>query len=223
MKEGRDNTLLLTVIGIATLLVAVAGATFAYFTAQTRYTDENASTLTIYSSNGVVNKLEGGSALTVENIYPINDRVWATKVLTYTTTAGTTGADQMYTLKLHYTNTFANDSIAYKLTAVESTDVQVCSTGFKYGDPACTPDTNSNAISGTESFVTGSVAGLSGTFANASTEQTISFPGGIVPITTAAKHVYMLEITYPNGSGNQNADQGKNITIRMSVDAVYAS
>ena len=35
MKDNsKTNTLLLTVIGVATLLVAVIGATFAYFTAQ---------------------------------------------------------------------------------------------------------------------------------------------------------------------------------------------
>ena len=32
--ENRKNTILLTVIAVATLLVAVVGATFAYFTAQ---------------------------------------------------------------------------------------------------------------------------------------------------------------------------------------------
>lgn len=33
-NSGRKNTILLTVIGVATLLVALVGATFAYFTAQ---------------------------------------------------------------------------------------------------------------------------------------------------------------------------------------------
>ena len=32
--ENKKNTILLTVIAVATLLVAVVGATFAYFTAQ---------------------------------------------------------------------------------------------------------------------------------------------------------------------------------------------
>ncbi len=51
MKEGKNNTVLLTVIGIATLLVAVVGATFAYFSAQLSGT-ENQSTMTIQASNG---------------------------------------------------------------------------------------------------------------------------------------------------------------------------
>ncbi len=38
--ENRKNTILLTVIAVATLLVAVVGATFAYFTAQGGATDD---------------------------------------------------------------------------------------------------------------------------------------------------------------------------------------
>ena len=59
MKEGRNNTILLTVIGIATLLVAVAGATFAYFSAQSKYEDQN-STLTITAGSGGSMKFESG-------------------------------------------------------------------------------------------------------------------------------------------------------------------
>lgn len=214
MREGKDNTLLLTVIGIATLLVAVAGATFAYFTAQTRYTDESGSTLTIYSSNGTVNKLEGGATLKVDNIYPVDGRIWATKVINYTTTAGTTGADQGYTVTLNYLNTFADDSIAYNFAAVTNDDTAVCKNGFEYGED-CVGDTiKSKALTGTESFVTGGT----GTFKNATgTEKTITFSGGNIPITVAAQHVYKLEISYPNGDGNQNADQGKSISVRVTV------
>ena len=69
MNEQRNNGrgIFYGVIGVATLVVAIVGATFAYFTAQTRYTDESGSTLTIYSSNGTVNKLEGGATLKFDN------------------------------------------------------------------------------------------------------------------------------------------------------------
>lgn len=59
MKDNsKTNTLLLTVIGVATLLVAVIGATFAYFTAQvsgsetTSTVKMNAGTLSINYVNG---------------------------------------------------------------------------------------------------------------------------------------------------------------------------
>ena len=52
--ENRKNTILLTVIAVATLLVAVVGATFAYFTAQggrTATTNVNVKTSTSSSSS----------------------------------------------------------------------------------------------------------------------------------------------------------------------------
>ena len=61
--ENRKNTILLTVIAVATLLVAVVGATFAYFTAQgggTAQTNINVTTST--SSNS---SFELGSSLTI--------------------------------------------------------------------------------------------------------------------------------------------------------------
>jgi len=44
MKENKGTTVLLTVIGVATLLVAVVGATFAYFTAGVISTEESVDT-----------------------------------------------------------------------------------------------------------------------------------------------------------------------------------
>jgi len=67
MKDNsKTNTLLLTVIGVATLLVAVIGATFAYFTAQisggetTPTVKMNAGTLKINFANGTEVELVDG-------------------------------------------------------------------------------------------------------------------------------------------------------------------
>ena len=56
--DNRKNTILLTVIAVATLLVAVVGATFAYFTAQGGAGDQadvNVQTETTSSTAMVVN------------------------------------------------------------------------------------------------------------------------------------------------------------------------
>ena len=61
--ENRKNTILLTVIAVATLLVAVVGATFAYFTAQgggTATTNVNVTTSTSANSS-----FQLGAAITV--------------------------------------------------------------------------------------------------------------------------------------------------------------
>lgn len=67
----KKNTILLTVIAIATLLVAVVGATFAYFTAQvgvqdnTREGSVNAKAYTMASA-----EMDRGADITNEGIYP---------------------------------------------------------------------------------------------------------------------------------------------------------
>ena len=54
----KKNTLLLTVIAIATLLVAVVGATFAYFTAQTTGSKDAPVNVTTETTNSVLVQME---------------------------------------------------------------------------------------------------------------------------------------------------------------------
>jgi hypothetical protein len=54
--ENKSSNLLLTVIGVATLLVAIAGASFAFFTATASTTDQNVATgkLVVSATTGSV-------------------------------------------------------------------------------------------------------------------------------------------------------------------------
>ena len=115
MKEGKNNTVLLTVIGIATLLVAVVGATFAYFSAQLSGT-ENQSTMTIQASNGGSSTLDGGEAIHVENIYP-REEAWVNKkiAVTYHNTTAPTGTTYNYKIGLHYTNDYQEINHSYDI------------------------------------------------------------------------------------------------------------
>jgi len=81
MEERRNgNTVLLTVIGVATMLVALVGATFAYFTATVNTTSQQTVSVTTksvtaleYKSNGAISLLNAvpgrsaNSTFTVEN------------------------------------------------------------------------------------------------------------------------------------------------------------
>lgn len=51
MKDNKGTTVLLTVIGIATLLVAVVGATFAYFTASVTDDNKGKTDVTVSAAN----------------------------------------------------------------------------------------------------------------------------------------------------------------------------
>jgi hypothetical protein len=59
--ENKSNTLLLTVIAVATLLVAVIGATFAYFTAQISGNTDSETPVVVRSATLEINFADGSS------------------------------------------------------------------------------------------------------------------------------------------------------------------
>ena len=70
MKDNsKTNTLLLTVIGVATLLVAVIGATFAYFTAEVGG-GESATTVKMNAGVLKINFTNGNTVQTTEGFEP---------------------------------------------------------------------------------------------------------------------------------------------------------
>ena len=94
MNEGRGNgnTVLLTVIGVATLLVALVGATFAYFTATV--SNDQAQSVTVTTATPV--GLEYlGQQLTLDNAIPGNtdDATFTVKNPSSSTTAQTYDLD----------------------------------------------------------------------------------------------------------------------------------
>ncbi len=105
--ENRKNTILLTVIAVATLLVAVVGATFAYFTAQGGTTAQTPVTVqTASTSNG---SFQTSGAITInatqENFGQSmgNQTGQATGTVTYTASS-TAASDFCYTVTLDITS-----------------------------------------------------------------------------------------------------------------------
>ena len=73
IKEGKGNKVLLTIIAVATLLVSVVGATFAYFTAVlTTGSDEQ-----MVIKTAVIGTIfEGGNKIVIPNVSPqIEDKL----------------------------------------------------------------------------------------------------------------------------------------------------
>ena len=102
---GKNNTILLTVIAIATLLVVVTGATFAYFAAVVRGNDAASSISITAASQGTTITASGGEEVRLQKIYPRGTTAgseWVTKTLTLTSTAneGNTGTS-VYTFKIN--------------------------------------------------------------------------------------------------------------------------
>ena len=123
----KKNMVLLTVIAVATLLVAVVGATFAYFTAsiQNNYNQDgssgtgNISSGTIEGGSTVVAQVTGqAGSFTATDVYPGHKEVAALQVTVTDPASGGTGIDITYDL----TNlTFSDNTI--RLTVYRNTSL----------------------------------------------------------------------------------------------------
>ena len=124
IKEGKGNKVLLTIIAVATLLVSVVGATFAYFTAVlTTGSDEQ-----MVIKTAVIGTIfEGGNEIVIPNVSPqIEDKplepagqeLGHTKVFTITATGSAPeGTENHYKLGMEVVkNTFAAGDLKYSLT-----------------------------------------------------------------------------------------------------------
>lgn len=98
----KGNTILLTVIAIATLLVAIVGATFAYFTASVTGNTDASSVVIKTTSIGNVT-YENGTELKLDNAYP---GAYSNKI-TFTVSVTDNDAAMPYELKwVNITNDF---------------------------------------------------------------------------------------------------------------------
>ena len=126
IKEGKGNKVLLTIIAVATLLVSVVGATFAYFTAVlTTGSDEQMVIKTAVI--GTEFSSGDGHAIVIANISPTDGDIpleptgqslGHTKVFTITVTgAAPAGTKTFYKLGMEVAdNDFAEDDLKYSLT-----------------------------------------------------------------------------------------------------------
>ena len=123
MNENKSNTLLLTVIGVATLLVAVIGASFAYFTAQISGGETN-TTLTVQAGTLTIS-YEGGSSLNPNgtNALDILPVTTGEPIITkkFTVTGSNTTTTKMpYTVQMNFTtNEFTVPGLLYSLEHTE--------------------------------------------------------------------------------------------------------
>ena len=211
---GKNNTILLTVIAIATLLVVVTGATFAYFAAVVRG-NENASSISITAAkNGTTITASGGEEVKLQNIYPKGTTAgseWATKTLTLTSTAneGNTGTS-VYTFKINVDesdNFRLHDSQGNAITDDETNDIKNIKFTFTNVPVAGTTIENAQgtptAVSVYDASVNGTVIGT-GVVSNAN-ENTVK---------------YELKVFYDNASYNQNdgRDTERVFTFHVTYD-----
>jgi len=192
-KKNLGNMILLTVIGIATLLIAVVGATFAYFTAILTG-NETTPPLTI-TSGTIGTQFDGGAVINLENIYP-RDEVWETK--TFSIMGNTDAAVQLgYSISLVINeNTFGQDA-AWAGPQEGQTNRDGVLMFTLEVDPASSANGQTLTPVTTQTGIprVGPVALGTGHFAG--------------PITGTATHTYHLRFFFPDRGFNQNAEQQK--------------
>lgn len=131
MKENRGTTVLLTVIGVATLLVAVVGATFAYFTAGVSGNDSNVKDIVVNSATvGQITFAHGNvidlcdetdeslSCTEGSIVYP---GAQEDKTFTVTADAKSTTPVEYEVYMVISKNTFATEYLKYKVSATSVT------------------------------------------------------------------------------------------------------
>lgn len=128
MSEGKNNTVMLTIIGIATLLIAVVGATFAYFSAQVSGLDKQQED--VIKSATVGTTFIGGAEVTAANIYP-KEEAWGTKVFSITSNSST-GVTTSYNISLVIDANDSPDGVTPNKT-FESGALSYTLTGKEYG------------------------------------------------------------------------------------------
>jgi predicted ribosomally synthesized peptide with SipW-like signal peptide len=213
MKDGKKNTVLLTIIGIATLLVAVVGATFAYFSAVANG-NNTASTIKVTSGKGGTSGYSGGEAITLTNIYP-RAEAWVNKKITVTYNSTTGSGTYTYHFNIEYTNNFAAGQLTYTFTGgycsvLSATSSAACTTaGGTWTANSTTVGTPVTDVTTQQSFSNGS--GKITTLSNG----TFTYP-----TAGEVSHSYVLSIFFPDTKVDQNTEQGKTFTAYVTYGQV---
>ena len=205
MSEGKNNTVMLTIIGIATLLIAVVGATFAYFSATLTGTN-NEKEYTVRSAT-VGTEFNGGVDITATGIYP-KEEAWGTKTFSIKTTS-TKGLSTKYRISLviddndttadttisdgaGHVKRFQANALSYTLTAIEA------NAATKGTMPTAT---ETNIADSSKDFVFG--------------EATI-YGNDAVEVT----QTYTLSMFFKDTGTDQNANQGAQFKAHIAISEI---
>ncbi len=195
-ENNKGTTILLTVIGVATLLVAVVGATFAYFTANVKDVNPDKTDVNVSAATVGTITFTHGDTITLQNAYPgdLDSK-------TFTIAADATSTIPVeYNIYLTVTNnTFITNNLEYKLSATSVTG------------------TNGTASTGLPTLEGSQYVALdSTTYGNAKKVLIGTAKLG----TKGTVDTWTMEVRLKETNELQNDDQGKEFSGKLSVEAV---
>lgn len=229
MENNKQNTALLIVIAVATLLVAVVGATFAYFTANS----SNTSTSTVSTTSGQMTIAYGDGTNTValadaSGVQP-SDKILVNKTFTLTGT-NTTGNDTVngiampYNVGLEYNNTFTSVAAteANEATAVYGTTGEG---SLVYWLSATTVAGATATIDGTTGTYPGQPASNKAVYYRAliptsktTTDYLHLAKGTFAAKTTGVAVTFNLIVVFPDTKANQDTNKSKVFSGKIVIN-----
>lgn len=200
MENNRGQSIFLSVVGIATLLVAIVGATFAYFSIQVTG-NESASSIQVTTAKvGGVTYTDGSELIQVNNAYPGYTK---TKTFTIATDTGADAPD-------------SNSQIQYQIFLV-TTNADLSSAAVTHKTSA----TNDSDFTYSLAHHAGSPTGT-GTMATAVSNQSMPTSTGDTLLGTGTlvgtdSHTYDFTVTLEETHSSQNDLQGLTYQGRIKI------
>ncbi len=218
-KMERKNTILLTIISVATLLVAAVGATFAYFTStltinstnKSNTSAANAKTRTLVSAT-----FDYGSAITASTTaLPGHTDLKTMKV---TGTAGDTSAKIRLTMTPNIATEFGSD-IHYTLYSANTSDIAT-------KNVTCTASKVVSSVQsdGSVRYYDSSTCTANGSITKVKEGSFTGTTAVTQDITVAANSnvTYYLVVQYVNNTEAAQSAQGKSYSVTLSVKSLSA-
>lgn len=198
MENNKGQTIFLSVVGIATLLVAIVGATFAYFSISVKG-NEGASSIIVNTTTLTDITFQDGSEISLPNAYP-GEKV--TKTFTISTdNSKTITSPVSYDVYLNVDkNTFA------ALSPNDLAQWIVCPTGLT-GSSCSTVE----AAAGTSEATAVTVSTTAGSRVKIAT-------GTFDAETQGLSHTLTYGIIFKETNTDQNSQQGQEFTGRIQVE-----
>ena len=202
-RKSNGNTILLTVIGIATLLVAIVGATFSFFTA--RINDPIGSSIKIETATLEIT-FEDGTEFEFLAAQPGNiDGLGHEAVSKTFRVKNTTAYAAHYNLvwnALEHNLVQVNDEFQYKLDCSVTAGTGTAPTGFDFKYPEST-GVDLTAIDGTDSY----------------TANDLSIQNKIT-IKANSTHTCVMTFRFKELNSAQNYNQGRHFYGQLKITPV---
>lgn len=222
----RKNVIFLSVIAVATLLTAVVGTTFAYFTASVTTTGDG-NKIEVTTKTLVSAEMDLGSTVTAVDVFPGHEEV---KALKYEASGNGEAIQAVISVTASIPEAFGSNVgwKLYKVTEAEYNAVTTKAAENTTTNSACTNEQKVGKIGDTNvvkyweeascpSFVKVDEGTSKNLVISGSTAGTVT---NNVTINAGEKAYFILDVKYNNVEDNaQDGEQTKSYSVSLSFDA----